>query len=212
MFIGHYGIALGTHALIPAAPLPAVFLATQSIDIVWSSLVLAGVEKVEIRPGATATTPLNLYYMPYSHSLLGACVISLACAGLALGAGLTGAVALVIFAVALSHWFLDLIVHVHTLSILPHGRKVGFGLWQNRPASIILEFALILGGMALYWSAFAPLKGASGWLFLAVCAFALFAQAMSFFGKPPKNKTALCLTILGVFTALTLASFWMNQT
>ena len=35
MFIGHYGVALGAHALFPQVPLPALVIATQAIDIVW---------------------------------------------------------------------------------------------------------------------------------------------------------------------------------
>ncbi len=37
----------------------------------WSIFVLLGIEKVRIVPGITASNALDLYYMPYTHSLLG---------------------------------------------------------------------------------------------------------------------------------------------
>jgi hypothetical protein len=41
-------------------------------------LILLGVEKVRIVPGITATNPLDLYFMPYTHSLIAAVLWSLA--------------------------------------------------------------------------------------------------------------------------------------
>ena len=39
----------------------------QLVDIAWSILVLLGIEKLRIVPGFTATNPLDLYYMPFTH-------------------------------------------------------------------------------------------------------------------------------------------------
>ena len=82
MFIGHYGPSFACKAAKPAIPLWVLFLAVQFVDIVWSILVLLGIEKVRIVPGFTATNPLDLYYMPYTHSLPGAALWS---AGAAVG-------------------------------------------------------------------------------------------------------------------------------
>ena len=78
MFIGHYGPSFACKAAKPAIPLWVLFLAVQFVDIVWSILVLLGIEKVRIVPGFTATNPLDLYYMPYTHSLLAAAIWALA--------------------------------------------------------------------------------------------------------------------------------------
>jgi hypothetical protein len=80
MFIGHYGPSFACKAAKSAMLLWVLFLAVQLVDIVWSILVLLGIEKVRIIPGFTATNPLDLYYMPYTHSLPGAALWSLGAA------------------------------------------------------------------------------------------------------------------------------------
>src|SRR5580704_19454689 len=52
-----------------SVPLWVLFLAVQLMDVLWSIFVLLGIEKVRIVPGITATSPLDLYYMPYTHGL-----------------------------------------------------------------------------------------------------------------------------------------------
>ena len=92
----------------------------------------------------------------YTHSLLGALVLSAA----------FGAVAwwrwdrrlgLLLGAVAFSHWVLDLIVHRGDMPILPGNAGdlplLGFGLWRVPIVSIPLEAALLLLGVFLYWRA-----------------------------------------------------------
>jgi hypothetical protein len=69
MFIGHYGPSFAIKAIRPAIPLWLLFIAVQLVDVAWAVLVLLGMEKVRIVPGITASNPLDLYYMPYTHSL-----------------------------------------------------------------------------------------------------------------------------------------------
>src|SRR5260370_8776768 len=69
MFVGHYGPSFAIKSLRPAIPLWLLFIAVQLVDVAWALLVLLGVEKVRIVPGATASNPLDLYYSPYNHSL-----------------------------------------------------------------------------------------------------------------------------------------------
>jgi hypothetical protein len=69
MFVGHYGPSFAAKALKRPIPLWVLFLAVQLLDVFWSIFVLLGIEKVRIVPGITATNPLDLYYMPYTHGL-----------------------------------------------------------------------------------------------------------------------------------------------
>jgi hypothetical protein len=78
MFVGHYGISYAAKPLAPRVPLWVWFIAVQWLDVVWSLLVLLGVEKVRIVPGFTEGSALDLYYMPYTHSLPGSLLLSLA--------------------------------------------------------------------------------------------------------------------------------------
>jgi hypothetical protein len=72
MFVGHYGVSFLAKGAEKSIPLWTLFIAVQLVDILWAIFVFVGIEKVRIVPGITATNPLDLYYMPYTHSLLGA--------------------------------------------------------------------------------------------------------------------------------------------
>ena len=77
MFIGHYGPAFGLKPLCKPVPLWLLFIAVQWLDVGWALLVLGGIEKLRIVPGFTEGSPLDLYYMPYTHGLAGALLLSL---------------------------------------------------------------------------------------------------------------------------------------
>src|SRR6266566_3667004 len=77
MFVGHYGPSYAIKATQPAIPLWLLFIAVQFVDVVWSVLILLGIEKARIVPGITASNPFDLYYMPYTHSLVAAILWSL---------------------------------------------------------------------------------------------------------------------------------------
>ena len=70
MFIGHFAVAFAAKKWAPAISLGTLFLAAQLADLAWPLLVLAGIERFEIRPGITAVTPLDFLHYPWSHSLL----------------------------------------------------------------------------------------------------------------------------------------------
>src|SRR5256886_11558546 len=109
MFVGHYGVSLAAKRGDRSIPLWILFLAVQLLDVGWSLLVLIGVEKVRIVPGITASNPLDLYYMPYTHSLLAAILWAIAAAALCkpLSGIREGAAAAWLGAAVFSHWVLD---------------------------------------------------------------------------------------------------------
>src|SRR5260370_38759314 len=72
MFVGHYGVSFAVKTPRNKIPLWVLFVAVQLLDFLWAPFVLLGVEKVRFVPGITATNALDLYYMPYTHSLIGA--------------------------------------------------------------------------------------------------------------------------------------------
>ena len=72
MFVGHYSASFAAKAADQRIPLWLLFIAVQFVDVMWAIFVLLGIEKVRIVPGITASNPLDLYYMPYTHSLIGA--------------------------------------------------------------------------------------------------------------------------------------------
>src|SRR5437660_1655543 len=107
MFVGHYGIAYAAKKADPSLPLWLLFLAVQLLDVLWAPFVLLGIERVRIVPGITASNPLDLYYMPYTHSLLAALLWSagaLVAYRLAKSGPAARRAALVIGIAVLSHW------------------------------------------------------------------------------------------------------------
>src|SRR5436190_16588070 len=87
MFIGHYGVSFAAKRFTPRTSLGTLFLAVQLLDVLFAIFVLAGVERLRIVPGFTQYNPYDLYYMPYSHSLVGAFGWSAAAGLLALALG-----------------------------------------------------------------------------------------------------------------------------
>jgi len=69
MFIGHYGVAFAIKGAEKRIPLWLLFLAVQFVDVLWCVLVLLGVEKARITQEYRGSLPLDLYYMPYTHSV-----------------------------------------------------------------------------------------------------------------------------------------------
>jgi hypothetical protein len=151
MFIGHFGLGLAAKRATPTVSLGALFAAAQFADLLWPTLVLAGIEQVRVQPGITAVTPLDFVSYPYSHSLLMLGVWGAAFGGmyLALRHG-RPMVAFVLALLVVSHWVLDVIVHRPDMPLFPGGPKFGLGLWNSIPATLAVEVPMFLAGVWIY--------------------------------------------------------------
>jgi len=194
MFVGHYGVSFAAKRSVTSVPLWVLFIAVQLLDVAWAPLVLLGVEKVRIVPGITASNPLDLYYMPYTHSLVAALLWS---AGafviyrLVMREGNTAA-ALVVAGAVFSHWVLDFVVHRPDLPLYDNAAKVGLGLWNLPALAFASEAALLFGGMWLYFRTGVARR-------IATAAFGLIMlaiQAYVFFGPPPASDKAAAATAI----------------
>ena len=212
MFIGHYGPALGAKAALRQIPLWVLFIAVQWMDVVWSVFVLAGVEKVRIVPGLMEGSALDLYYMPYTHGLVGALVLS-AILGAVVALFMRENKRAVFFIVALcvfSHWILDLIVHRPDLWIYDDV-KLGFGLWRWVWISLPLELVSLLVG-AWFYVRYVPAR-AYGNIVLAV--FVIVMAATEFyaaFGPEPASPAAAARTALLAYGLLALVAGLVDLT
>lgn len=156
MIAGHFGLAAAVKSREPSTPLWALMLATQWLDIVFVPLLIMKIETLTPAPGAQGSYGGNFIYADYTHSLVGAIILSLALGGL--GALLWGRrSAIVLVLVSFSHWLLDLVVHRADLPILPGNAgnlpRLGFGLWAQPGIAAAVELILVLIGAALYWRA-----------------------------------------------------------
>jgi len=213
MFVGHYGVAFAVKTQRNKIPLWVLFVAVQLLDFLWAPFVLLGIEKVRFVPGITATNALDLYYMPYTHSLLGALFWSaVAFAIYKIGwrnIALTSAALLVGFAV-FSHWLLDLIVHRPDLAIYDDTLKVGFGLWNYRGIEFVLEIGILLIGTIVYLkrnNAIAPKIG----IIIFVAVLVLIQTGNTFVRRPPSSDRGFAITALIFYTVFAIIAFLLEK-
>lgn len=209
MFIGHWAPALAAAAATrKAPPLAVLFIGAQLVDWAFFALLIVGVEHMRFSPGISAMNPMDLYHMPFTHSLLGAAAFA---GAVWLGrsivlrdrvGGLIGG------AVVLSHWFLDLLVHVPDLTLAGSPPKLGFGLWNHPMIEMPLELAITFG--ALWWYARARRPAMLRVIVLAAVLLAL--QAVNWFG-PVEPEVTLGTSLLAFFAygVATLAAWWMGK-
>lgn len=206
MFVGHYAAALAGKAIAPKAPLWTYVGAAQLLDIGWTSLVMAGVEKVSFDPELPGS-PLVLEHMPWTHSLPAAVIWSLA--GLLLAKVVLRlpwwtafAVGLVVF----SHWATDWLVHRPDLEIWPGGEKVGLALWNFLGAEKTLEMGLIaLAGCAWLWKR--GKYGRTAWPAMLFLGFLVALQMVGEFSQPAGSAFLFARLGLVVYLVVVAVAF-----
>jgi hypothetical protein len=211
VFIGHFGVAFGAKRAANRVSLGTLFLAAQFIDLLWPVLLLLGVERVRISPGITTVTPLEFEYYPISHSL--AAVLGWAAL---LGGGhfllrRRSRAALVLAALVVSHWFLDLVVHRPDLPLMPGaGRFFGLGAWSSLPLTLAIEVPVFLLGVWLYARATVAKDGRGSWGLWGLVAFLLAIYAGNLLGDPPPSVAAIAW--LGQLQwLLVLWAYWIDR-
>lgn len=213
MFVGHYGPSFAIKSLRPAIPLWVLFVAVQLVDVAWAVLILLGVEKVRIVPGITASNPLDLYYMPYTHSLVAAIFWSVAVAVLVrLLPGVAPRSAAVWIGIAVfSHWVLEYLVHRPDLPLYDDTMKIGLGLWNYPAVALSLEAALLFGGMIMYLRVTKPIN-AIGRIGMPVFGTVMLAiQSYVFFGPPPVSPAAAAITALVSYVVFAALADWVAR-
>jgi hypothetical protein len=211
MFIAHFGIGFGAKSVAPKVSLGSLFIAAQFLDLLWPSLLLLGVEKVRVVPGATVVTPLVFEHYPISHSLIAV-----------LGwAALVGAAhfamkreriaAFVLGCLVISHWMLDAIVHQPDLPLFPGAATVvGLNAWSSLPMTLAIEGSLFAFGVWLYSRATTPNDAAGRWGFAALVVFLIAVYAGNLFGAPPPSSEAIAW-VGQLQWLLVLWGYWIDK-
>lgn len=219
MFLGHYGVAFALKRAEPRLSLGTLFLAVGLVDFAWGVFLLIGWEQARINPGLTPVNSIEFLSYPISHSLL---------AGV-LWAALAGAVtyswptrdtsrhhwlkAAIVALAVLSHWFLDLIVHLPDLPLSGDtSHKYGMGLWRSLPLTLLVEGAVFFGGFAVYvqWRARGNNPGRL-WRAWALAGLLVVLYAASILGPPPTNMKMIgVVDIIGTVLLVTMA-MWVDR-
>jgi hypothetical protein len=212
MFIGHFGLAFGAKKAAPAVSLGSLFLACQFADLLWPTLLLLGIERVEVEPGVTAMTPLNFVSYPYSHSLLALCVWGLT-SGIvyALVRRARGLAALTLVALVVSHWVLDVVTHRPDMPLTLNGpARLGLGLWFSIPATLAVEFVLFGAGLAIYLRATSARDRIGSIGLWTLVAFLLIIYLAAAFGPPPPSATAVAWSAQALWL-LVVWGYWVDN-
>ncbi|QJQ31217.1 hypothetical protein GV829_01140 [Sphingomonas lacunae] len=212
MFIGHWAPALVAAAHPKAPGLGTLFIAGQLVDWGFFSLMLLGVEDMRVSPGISVMNPMDLYHMPWTHSLVGSVVWA---AGFAFVLWLwrqDRIAAMMGGAVVLSHWFLDLIVHVPDLTLWGSPPKLGLGLWNHPDIAMPLELGITLAAL-LYYSWKTRAIGVIGRIGPALLGLLLLSvQMINWFGEEATEvSAAIPLTALAAYGVVTLVAWAIDQ-
>jgi hypothetical protein len=202
VFLGHFAAGLAAKRAAPGVSLGTLFVAAQLADLLWPILVLTGVERVEIRPGITAVTPLDFVSYPWSHSLVGL-------AYAAARRGRAGASILVVL--VLSHWILDVASHRPDVPLAPGaGPKLGFGLWSSLPATLVVELGLFALGVALYARSTSPGDRLGTWTLWSLVGFMTATYLGSVFGPVPPSARAVAWSAVAMWLLIAWG-YWIDR-
>lgn len=210
MFIGHYSAAFVAKRMAPAVPLPVFFVACQLSDLFWGTLVLFGVEKLRVIPNFTRSNGLDLYYMPYTHSLSSAVIWSVSASVLfwlcTPSLPQRKRAAVVIGLAVASHWMLDLLVHIPDLPLWFNSMKVGLGWWNYRVFALLLELALLWGSVLFCLK----LAGSRRKFFLLLAGAMTGLQFVSLYRQPDEDYM-VALQLLAAYIGLTVAAYFIDR-
>jgi hypothetical protein len=192
LFLGHFGVGFGAKAAAPKVSLGSLFLAAQFVDLLWPTLLLLGIERVNIRTDGKQYPPLDFVYYPYSHSLLAVLIwaVFFAAVYFFVRRNRTGAVVLGL--AVISHWVLDLVVHYPDLPFYPgDSTRLGFALWSSPIYEMALEFIIFVLGVWLYLRTTREIDATGKWALWSLVAFLAVIHLANSFGSPPPSITAL---------------------
>lgn len=211
MFLGHYALAFGAKRIAPTVSLGTLFLAAQFADLLWPTLLVMGLEVVEIDPGNTLVTPLNFVKYPYSHSLVMLIAWSVLLMLLYLAMRRSRRSAITVGALVFSHYILDLITHRPDLPVTIDGdARLGLGLWNYPGTTLAVESGIFLIGIAMYVSVTRERDRVGKIALLALIAALGAIYFAALYGPPPPNSEAVA-TAGHLSWLFVLWAYWVDR-
>jgi hypothetical protein len=205
MLVGHFAVALVGKRIEPKISLGTLVAGAMLPDLLWPVFSMFG---IECSTGSPVEAGDNVFNAPISHSLLMVAVWATLFAGgyFLWSRYLSGT--LLLFAVVLSHGFLDFISHKHTLTPASHD-YFGLDLWTSLPATIMVEggfwlLAIIAYVLSTYAKSRAGIYGF--WPVIVLLTFIWVTNIRT--GPPPPDKVIGSLIF---FLLLVAWAYWMNK-
>lgn len=212
MFIGHFGVGFGAKAAAPKTSLGTLFLAAQFIDLLWPTFLLFGLETVAVVPGITRVTPLDFTSYPWSHSLLAVVVWGLLFAGVYYVLKKYPKGAWVCGAAVVSHWALDFLTHRPDLPLAPGvAGRVGLGLWQSLPATLVVELGIFAVGVWLYVRTTQASDRVGTIALWSLVAFLFVMYLGNIFGPPPPGDVRALAWVGQAQWLMIVWAYWIDR-
>ena len=192
MFLAHFGIGFAAKSAAPKTSLGTLFLAAQFIDLLWPTLLLLGIERVNIRTDGAQYPPLDFVYYPFSHSLLTVMIyaVMFAVAYFVLRRNRIGAI--VVGLSVISHWLLDLLAHYPDLPLYPgDSMLLGFAIWSSPVFEMALELSIFALGVWLYLRTTKAVDATGKWALWSLVAFLVSIHVGNTLGPPPPSVKAI---------------------
>jgi hypothetical protein len=211
LFLGHFATAYAAKRLTPQTSLGTLFAAAQLPDVVWPLLVLGGVERATIAPGDTAFTPMRFDSYPVSHGLLAVAAWGAAFGAVHFWRKRRPLGALVLAALVVGHWVLDFVSHRPDMPLWAGGPRLGLGLWNSVPATVVVELLMFAAGLSLALSVTRARDRVGRWGFAGLAALLLLVYAANATSPPPPSIEAVGWAgLLGALLFLGLA-VWLDR-
>jgi FtsH-binding integral membrane protein len=119
--------------------------------------------------------------------------------------------AVIICFLVLSHWLLDFIVHRPDLPLAPGiSTRVGLGLWNSVPGTILLEGLIFIAGVSLYLRKTKAKNKTGTYTFWVLTALLSIIYIANIFGPPPPDIPSIAWggQLQWVFM---LMAFWVDN-
>ena len=211
MFIGHFGPALAAKKIDNKPSLGTLFFASQFIDLLWPIFLLLGIESVKIDPGNTAFTPLDFIYYPFSHSFLGVLIWSVVFGVVYFLIKKKIKSSILLGALVLSHWILDLITHRPDLPVtFSNEAKMRFGLWNSIALTMIIEGLIFIIGAYLYIKTTKATNKRGKAILWSLLIFLSIIYILNVFGPPPPSEDSIAVVGLSLWL-LVAWGYWTDR-
>jgi hypothetical protein len=109
-----------------------------------------------------------------------------------------------------SHWILDFVTHRADLPLYPGGPKMGWGLWNSIPGTLVVELMMYAAGLWIYLRATRAQDAIGRWAFGALAVFLLAAYLANLSAAPP-SVTVLYVAAIVSTVVLTFWTWWADH-
>ncbi len=177
---------------------------------------------MRIVPGFTETSSLDIYFAPYSHSPLAAGLWAIGTYLVVRYVFLKNAdesevnksrTALALGIAVIVHLFLDFLVHVGEVALIPgiDYKVKGLGLWDYLFIGLALEISVLLIGCFFYFkSTTSEDNFVSKYGMLLFIIFLVCLAIITPFSPDPTDIIIFSITFLVFFTLLSFIAFWLD--